>query len=120
MSSLNDKYEVKIKDNITIIKNNEKCFDEPLTEIQKDNLLKFEEEFSCRYTDEDKCYVATIKLGSLNPPLVPSYRPFCNRRRDDRKNDRRDDRRNDRRDDCRRGEKRSWPDQNSYKHSKRF
>lgn len=91
-------YEVEIKDNITTVKIPETYVDKPLTEAQKEMLLQFEEEFSYRYTDDDNDYVATVKLGSITPPLVPSYRPFRNHRRDDRSRD----------------SKRSWNDQKSY------
>lgn len=105
MSSQNDvqptqklEYEVEIKDNITIVKILDTFIDESPTEAQKEMLLQLEKDFNNRYTDDDNDYAATVKLGSTTPPLVPSYRPFWNRRRDDRS----------------RGFKRSWEDQKSY------
>lgn len=95
-------YEVEIKDNITIVKIPETFDDELLTETQKEKLLQFEEEFTYRYTDDDSDYVEIVKLGSATPPLVASYRPFRNHRRDDRS----------------RGTKRSWGDQRSYSNNR--
>lgn len=85
-------YEVENKGDITFVKIPETYTDEPLTEEQKEKILQFEEEFILRYTDDDEDYAAKKKLGSTTPPLVPSYRPFRNPRRDDRQ----------------RGAKRSW------------
>lgn len=82
--SAHSEYEVEIKENITIVKISETYIDKPLTEEQKEKLLQFDEEFILRYTDDDKDYVAAKILGSTTPPLVPSYRPFRNPRRDDR------------------------------------
>lgn len=104
LKSVNCEYELEIKDNVTIVKIPESHVDEPLTEEQKENLLKFDEEFACRYTDKDEDYVALVNLGSTAPPLVPSYRPFRNHRRDNRT----------------RGEKRTREDdQRSYSNNKR-
>lgn len=96
------KYEVEIKDNITIVKIPESYYEEPLTKAQKEKLLQFEDEFSNRYTDDDNEFVAIVKLGSATPPLISSYRPFRNHRRDDRS----------------RGDKRSWNDQRSYSNNR--
>lgn len=74
-------YEVEIKNNITEVKISESYVDK-LTEQQQKMLKKLEETFAYRYTDEDKDYIATKQ--STIPPLVPSYRPFCNRRSDNR------------------------------------
>jgi len=81
-NSTDSKHEIVIKDNITTLKILKTCVDEPPTENQKEKLLQFEEEFKSRYTDDDEDYVATVKLGFTAPPLVPSYRPFWNRKRD--------------------------------------
>lgn len=75
-------YDVEIKGNITTVKVIETSFNESPTEEQKELLILLEKEFACRYTDEDEDYVATMKLGSTTPPLVPSYKPSWNRRRD--------------------------------------
>jgi len=91
-------FDVEIKDNITIVKIPETYVDNPLTEEQSELLLQFQEEFVCRYTDDDEEFVAIVKQGSASPPLVPSYRPFRNHRRDDRP----------------RNEKRKWGDHRSY------
>lgn len=77
-------YDVEIKGNITIVKIPETYVDSPLTEEQKKLLLQFQEEFVYRYTDDDEEFVSIVKQGSASPPLVPSYRPFRNHRRDDR------------------------------------
>lgn len=93
-------YEVEIKDNIPIVKIPEGHVDKPLTKEQEELLLQFQEEFSCRYTDDDKEYVAMLTQECTTPPLIPSYRPFQNYRRDDRPA---------------RAEKRKWEDsQRSY------
>lgn len=84
LKTVHSEYEVEIKENVTFVKIPETYVDEPLTEEQKEKLLQFEKEFIFRYTDNDKEYVATKMLGSTTPPLVPSYRPFRNFRRDDR------------------------------------
>lgn len=97
-SNSNCEYEVEIKDNITIVKIPETYVDKPLTESQKEMLLLFEKEFACRYTDDDEEFVATVKLGSSIPPLVPSYRPRWTHRKDDRS----------------RGIKRTWENRRSY------
>lgn len=103
--SINCEYEVEIKDNITTVKIPETCIDKPLTEQQEETLLLFEKEFACRYTDNDDDYVAAVNLGSSTPPLVTSYSPRWDSRRDERS----------------RVEKRSWEDQrnsndNRYSH----
>jgi hypothetical protein len=84
-NSTDVKHEIVIKDNITTFKILETCVDEPPTENQKEKLLQFEEEFISRYTDDDEDYVAAVKLGLTTPPLIPSYRPFWNRRRDNKR-----------------------------------
>jgi len=83
--SFDIKHEIVIKDNITTFKFLEIYVDEPPTENQKEKLLQFEKEFISRYTDDDEDYVATVKLGCLTPPLVSSYRPFWDRRRENKK-----------------------------------
>jgi len=95
-------YEIEIQDNITIVKIPEKYVDKPLTELQKKTLLLLEEEFSCRYTDEDEDYVATVKLGSITPPLISSYRPGWNNKRNDRN----------------RSENKNWEDSRSYSNNR--
>jgi hypothetical protein len=82
LKSAHSEYEIENKGNITFVKIPATYVDEPLTEEQKEKLLEFEEEFILRYTDDDKEYVATKTLGSTTPPLIPSYRPFRNFRRD--------------------------------------
>lgn len=99
--STNSEFEVDIKDNITTVKIPETYVEKMLTELQEETLLLFEKEFVYRYTDDDKDYASTVKLGNTSPPLIPSYRPRWNRRRDDRQ----------------RGEKRGWNDQQNDKHS---
>lgn len=84
-NSTDSKHEIVIKDNITTFKILETCVDEPLTENQKEKLLQFEEEFINRYTDDDEDFVATVTIGLTTPPLVPSYRPFWNRKRDNKR-----------------------------------
>lgn len=83
--SFDIKHEIVIKDNITTFKILEICGDELPTEGQKEKLLQFEKEFISRYTDDDEDYAAMVKLGSTTPPLVPSYRPFWNRRRENKR-----------------------------------
>lgn len=78
-------HEIVINDKITTCKIPETCVDEPPTEDQNKKLLEFEEEFKSRYTDDDEEYVATVKLGYTTPPLIPTYRPFWNRRRDNKR-----------------------------------
>lgn len=101
-SNLSCEFEVEIKDNITIVKIPETYVDKPLTKLQNEMLLLFEEEFACRYTDDDEEYVATVKLGSSTPPLVPSYRPRWSHRKDDRSS----------------GLKRPWESRRSYNDSR--
>lgn len=95
-------YEVEIKGNITTVKIPETYFSESPTQEQKELLTLLEKEFACRYTDEDEDYVATIKLGSTTPPIVSSYNPFWNRRRDDRP----------------RNGKRTWENRRSHSHNR--
>jgi len=83
--SMDSKHEIVIKDNITTFKTLDTCVDEPQTEDQKKKLLQFEEEFKNRYTDKDEDFVFTLSIGIKPPPLIPSYRPFGNRRRDNKK-----------------------------------
>lgn len=83
--STDSKHEIIIKDNITTFKILETCVDEPPTEDQKEKLLQFEKEFINRYTDDDEDYVATVKLGFTTPPLISSYRPFWNHRRNNKR-----------------------------------
>lgn len=91
-------YEVEIKDNVTIVKIPETYVDKPLNDEEKEKLLQLEEEFAYRYSNEDEDYVSTVKQGNTTPPLISSYRPFRNPRRDDRS----------------RPEKRSWEGRRSY------
>jgi len=84
LKSVNNEYEVEIKDHITIVKIPETYVDEPPTKEQKETLLKFDKEFACRYTNEDEDYIALVKLESLSPPLVPFYRPYLKTKRYDR------------------------------------
>lgn len=82
--SIHSEFEVEKKGNMTIVKFLDTYVDKPPTEEQKEKLLQFDEEFKCRYTDDDEDYVANIKLGSINPPLVSSYMPFKYFRRNER------------------------------------
>jgi len=113
--STESKYEIVTKDNITTFKILETSVDEPLSENQKEKLLQFEEEFKGRYTDDDEEYVATVKLGYTTPPLVPSYRPFWNRRRDNKR--KWDDRGDGHSHSSPRDNRRKWEDGRSDGHS---
>jgi hypothetical protein len=85
-NSIDYKHEIIIKDDITTFKILDTCVDEPQTEEQKKKSLQFEEEFKNRYTDMDEDFVFTVSIGIKPPPLIPSYRPFGNRKRDNKSN----------------------------------
>lgn len=79
----NPEYEIEKKSNITIVKMPITYIDMPPTEEQKEKILQFDEEFKCRYTDDDKDYADTIKSCNPSPPLVTTYMVYS--RRDNRR-----------------------------------